>query len=377
MPINLVRQNVPFSIFTLRFKSAELESGFSEWILRMRSIQMRLAMLLVGILYVMLGLLDPLVCDEPLSSTARILHIGVMFPLLMLGIVIGSIERTQRLFIPAAFLMTLAAASGNLYLVSKMGLGCVYIPELFFIILWTFIVAGFRLWTAVALGGGIAVMAAVTALSTAQSSSAQLYSYLFWLFVALTLGFLGGHLLEYFSKANFYNTRQLQHAAQHDTLTELPNRSLLAERTGNAIRQAQRRGEKLALVYIDLDNFKQLNDRWGHGTGDGYLREVARRLKRCVRESDTVARIGGDEFVVLLSNIRDAESALQIAHLLRDELMKPYRFEASVVIESGASIGLAIFPDHGSDEAELSARADTAMYLSKSSGRNRVTLYGT
>ncbi|MCW8856183.1 MAG: diguanylate cyclase [Kangiella sp.] len=157
---------------------------------------------------------------------------------------------------------------------------------------------------------------------------------------------------------------QLQHMASHDWLTGLPNRLLFNDRLDVAIKRAKRVGEKLALLYMDLDGFKVVNDSLGHAKGDLLLSKVAYRIKSCVRESDTVARMGGDEFTVLLTEIHQSDSVNLILEKLKNAVHKPFVLEGET-INIGISIGVAIFPEDGEKSEQLLRIADNAMYNDK------------
>jgi diguanylate cyclase (GGDEF)-like protein/PAS domain S-box-containing protein len=169
--------------------------------------------------------------------------------------------------------------------------------------------------------------------------------------------------------------QRIAHMAQHDALTGLPNRALLADRLRQAIAQARRQGTRMALMFIDLDRFKPVNDSLGHQVGDLLLKAVAKRMQDGVRASDTVARIGGDEFVVLLPTIGDERDALQVAEKVRLALTDPFDLPGGHTVHISSSTGIAIYPDHAADEIQLSKCADDAMYQSKARGRDRVELY--
>ncbi|WP_460140070.1 sensor domain-containing protein [Pseudomonas sp. S2_E01] len=157
---------------------------------------------------------------------------------------------------------------------------------------------------------------------------------------------------------------RLQRMAQYDQLTQLPNRELLRDRLKASLTQARLDGGRMALLYVDLDRFKEVNDTHGHAVGDMLLQAVANRLKGCVRETDTVARIGGDEFVVLLHSIQAAKDAESVAGKIRLVLAQPLRLDGhSLNIQP--SIGAAIFPEHGIEEKQLFRHADEAMYNAK------------
>jgi diguanylate cyclase (GGDEF)-like protein len=175
-------------------------------------------------------------------------------------------------------------------------------------------------------------------------------------------------------QASQHAEQALRHMAQHDTLTGLPNRALFADRLSQALAAAQRDRHRLALLFIDLDGFKPVNDSLGHGAGDELLREIARRLLHCVRGSDSVARIGGDEFVVLLRTVEAPDNACQIAEKICDAVRQPVPLEGTQCRVS-ASVGMAIYPDHGATETELMRHADSAMYAAKNAGRDCSRVY--
>jgi diguanylate cyclase (GGDEF)-like protein/PAS domain S-box-containing protein len=169
------------------------------------------------------------------------------------------------------------------------------------------------------------------------------------------------------------NETWLQYIAHHDPLTDLPNRELFHDRLQTALSRARRNKERLAVLYIDLDGFKQVNDGYGHAVGDLLLQEVAQRIRRCLRESDTVGRIGGDEFVVLLNNITLPEHGAVVAEKIRAILERPFEL-AGQRLHISSSIGVAVCPEHGDDNKQLIRHADEAMYAAKKNGGNRLLM---
>jgi diguanylate cyclase (GGDEF)-like protein/PAS domain S-box-containing protein len=163
---------------------------------------------------------------------------------------------------------------------------------------------------------------------------------------------------------------ELRRLAHHDVLTDLPNRTLFLDRFAHALAQARRNDTGLALLFVDLDRFKEVNDRYGHHVGDEVLREIAQRLARCVRASDTVARLGGDEFAVLLGELRSREAAEAVARKICLACLQPV-VRAGEKIVVGASIGISLYPADGLEEATLIRNADGAMYRAKHLGRGR------
>jgi len=167
---------------------------------------------------------------------------------------------------------------------------------------------------------------------------------------------------------------RLQHMAQYDQLTALPNRGFLYDRLKVALATARRERGRLSVLYLDLDKFKQVNDTLGHDVGDLLLQEVARRLKQCMRESDTVARIGGDEFIVLLPGISLPEHATLVAEKIRNALQRPFNINGHD-LNIRSSIGIALYPEHGDNEQQLLKHADNGMYLAKNNGhRSRIDI---
>jgi diguanylate cyclase (GGDEF)-like protein/PAS domain S-box-containing protein len=167
---------------------------------------------------------------------------------------------------------------------------------------------------------------------------------------------------------------QMLHLAEHDALTDLPNRLLLNDRLARSIALSRRYGRRLAVLFIDCDRFKHINDTLGHAIGDQVLRSIAKRLTTCVRESDTVSRHGGDEFLVLLSEVDQPEDAGLIAEKIVSSIAEPHEVSGHE-LRLTASVGIALYPEDGQDPHSLIMRADTAMYHAKNSGRNRVDFY--
>jgi diguanylate cyclase (GGDEF)-like protein len=167
---------------------------------------------------------------------------------------------------------------------------------------------------------------------------------------------------------------ELQHLVLHDTLTKLPNRLLLEDRVQQAIAECQRASSHCAVLFVDLDRFKTLNDSLGHFAGDTVLRAVAERLRTSVRHEDTVSRLGGDEFVVLLRHVANPEDAADVARKIIDALARPIVLNGHE-LRIGSSVGISVFPDHGEDSGRLIANADAAMYHVKKSGRSNFAFF--
>jgi diguanylate cyclase (GGDEF)-like protein len=166
----------------------------------------------------------------------------------------------------------------------------------------------------------------------------------------------------------------LMHSAFHDPLTNLPNRVLLGDRIGQALCHANRNQSQVAILFCDLDGFKAINDSMGHQAGDLVLKTMGERFKSCIREYDTVARIGGDEFVFVLSKIESAEYTEIVAQKILDVISQSIHIEGSEIMLSG-SIGIAIFPFDGDETERLIRKADAAMYRTKACGKNNYRFF--
>jgi diguanylate cyclase (GGDEF)-like protein len=180
----------------------------------------------------------------------------------------------------------------------------------------------------------------------------------------------GGGLLRTFTDVTerHQHLQHIEHLASHDSLTGLLNRAKFMECLVAEVALARRMQSRFAVLYLDLDGFKPINDTHGHAAGDHVLAWVAQTLRRVARESDFVARLGGDEFAVLQRGIDMHEQAVALAQRLTDALSQPWTL-GTVHVQVGASIGMAMFPEHGSDPESLIAAADQAMYLAKTGSR--------
>ena len=167
---------------------------------------------------------------------------------------------------------------------------------------------------------------------------------------------------------------KIQQMAFHDSLTGLPNRKLFSDRLGIVLAQAKRNKKKVGIVMLDLDNFKDVNDTLGHDVGDTLLKAVAERLSGTLRKSDTVARFGGDEFVLIFPDMEIIEEAIQVVQKIIDRFHKPFLIDTHQLVVT-TSIGIAVYPNDGMDEEILMKNADIAMYQAKQAGRARYQLY--
>jgi diguanylate cyclase (GGDEF)-like protein/PAS domain S-box-containing protein len=199
-----------------------------------------------------------------------------------------------------------------------------------------------------------------------------------WLTISAVRGEHGQvvNFIEIFSDISERKEREerVRHLAHHDFLTDLPNRVLLSDRIARAISMAHRTASQVAILFLDLDRFKNVNDSLGHSIGDKLLQEVAHRLRACIRASDTVSRLGGDEFVLLVPDVTEPASVAVMAQKVLEAVARPYSIEGHELMSS-PSIGIAVFPSDGEDVETLLRNADAAMYHAKESGRNNYQFF--
>lgn len=167
---------------------------------------------------------------------------------------------------------------------------------------------------------------------------------------------------------------EVKYLAYHDALTRLPNRLLFIDRLENALAGARRNGERVAVLFLDLDRFKNVNDSLGHSAGDQMLREIAARFRECVREEDTVARVGGDEFVILLRSVTSRDEVECVARRIMNAVGQPFSIEGKSLGIS-CSIGISLYPENGAEGEAMIRNADAAMYSAKESGCNDVRFF--
>jgi diguanylate cyclase (GGDEF)-like protein len=246
---------------------------------------------------------------------------------------------------------------------------------------------GVRRWTSARelYGFPLAVLVGLSVDEQMASAQRQSRAYLGWaalgsVLVVLLTGLLGrmswqlaqGRLRE--SETKLEHAERVEYLAYHDGLTGLPNRSMFSKQLGHSISEAHRYERRLAVAFLDLDRFKQINDTLGHEAGDQLLQQVAGRLKGCVRDSDTVARLGGDEFVVLLPELADEKYASIVAQKILAAAARPFTLMGQE-FRVTASIGISTYPQDGLDEQTLTKNADIAMYQAKAEGKNNFQFY--
>jgi len=211
--------------------------------------------------------------------------------------------------------------------------------------------------------GAVQISVAYSKIEAGVRGRTNNYSLLIFMGLAVLYGLMF-RIVAGASKTLRHQAEVNEHQALHDALTDLPNRTLFHDRVHQALAAARREHVPAAVMIMDLDRFKEVNDTLGHASGDELLKQVGLRLRDSLRDSDTVSRLGGDEFGVLLPKVLDAEAAAAVARKLRTTLEEPFTLHG-LALQMEASIGIALFPDHGADVQSLLQRADVAMYVAK------------
>ena len=257
-----------------------------------------------------------------------------------------------------------------------------YLPGLICITFWMFAISGISFIYTIICGLLFYSLAYIVFFMDGNATSVDKITSLYYMLISYFMGAVISYHKDIQSRKIFLAHQELEqekqhhhHKSIHDLLTQLPNRELLEDRITQAISMATRTHANCAGIFIDLDNFKSINDRYGHAVGDLYLKEVANRLRDITREADTIARLSGDEFFLLMLDVKDEASVLGLADKLQDNLNDQFLLEDQFKLTGlGASIGICMFPYKNCTPQDVINRADQAMYKVKNLGKNSITL---
>lgn len=362
---------------TLRFRSAIEEGRYrvaNERGLRIHSI---VAIFLGLALYLAYGVAEPVFSVPGWPELWRIRLTAVPVPVLAIVLLFvgGRLQRWRSPITAVAGLSAIIAISLMAHRLPQ-SYAMYYVSGIILGVVWLYLCAGVGFLTA--LVSNVFVLIWVNALwgLDARLFPYALFNYNFFLMASSILSGYGAYQLERRRRLLFRHAQQIthqrnrhRHAASVDPLTGLLNRRTLEKRLGQLLQASVRNGKLGAVIFLDLDHFKPVNDAWGHALGDSVLRMIAARLKHSVRNTDVVGRFGGDEFLVILPTITDREAAVAAAEKMVAAIGKPLAVERNghptIVIELGASIGICLFPDQGDSVQALLLKADNAMYEAK------------
>lgn len=380
MPISsdLLRKAV-LNKYTLHFTSERLEAFYRHYTLPMLRRQARIALLVGAIMYSMYGFLDTLFV--PAEAVIKVWYIRTM--VIMLAFAVFGLTFYRRFSRSNQLLLSLAGLFAGLGLLAKMWLlpdsaiGYYY-AGLILIAFWCYTLAGMQFVYAVLVNAILLVGFNLMFSWLKPLPILSLASYDFFIvsanFIGAFTNYMVGkqHRLLFLREKELDVERRLQHErALHDRLTGLPNRELLLDRIDQALHYSIRNNQLCAGFFLDLDKFKPINDTYGHAVGDQVLQEIATRLKKVVREADTLSRLGGDEFFMLARDIHTEEAAYTLASKLEQQLEAPISLASMPLNETVAvSIGVCIFPYKGATAIDVIRRADQAMYEIKRTRQN-------
>jgi len=357
--------------YTLNFTSERLEAFYRHYTLPTLRRQARIALLVGAIMYGMYGFLDTLFV--PPDAVIKVWYIRTM--VIMLAFAVFGLTFYRRFSRSNQLLLSLTGLFGGLGLLAKMWL----LPEdaigyyyagLILIAFWCYSLAGIQFVHALLVNTVLLIGFNVMFSWLKPIPLLSLASYDFFIISANFIGaftnYMTGkqHRLLFLREKELDVERRLQHErALHDRLTGLPNRELLLDRIEQALHYSVRNNQLCAGFFLDLDKFKPINDTYGHAVGDQVLQEIARRLKKVVREADTLSRLGGDEFFMLARDIHTEEAAYALANKLEQQLEAPIKLANLPQSEAvSVSIGICIFPYQGATAIDVIRRADHAMY---------------
>ncbi|HYD33622.1 MAG TPA: GGDEF domain-containing protein [Methylophilaceae bacterium] len=375
MPISSdLLQNATLNKYTLKFESERLETFYRQYTLPSLRRQARIALLVGAIMYGLYGFLDALFV--PPGAVLKIWYIRTM--VIMLAFAVFGLTFYRRFSRSNQMLLAIAGLFGGLGLLAKMWL----LPEpaigyyyagLILTAIWCYSFAGLQFINAVIVNGILFVGFNLMFMWLKPLPMLSLVSYDFFIvsanFIGAFTNYMTGkqhRLLFLREKELDFERRHEQERALHDRLTGLPNRELLLDRIDQALSYASRNDQLCAGFFLDLDKFKPINDTYGHSIGDQVLQEISLRLKRVVRETDTLARLGGDEFFVLARDIHTREAAEALAIKLQQQLEAPLRLKTMTLPDNvSVSVGICLFPYTGATATDIIRRADQAMYRVK------------
>jgi diguanylate cyclase (GGDEF)-like protein len=369
------------SLYFAKFKQAALENQFNQFNVPFLKQQVRVGVIIGVLAWLLIALMEPL---NTLSSAYLSIFFTTLFATSSLALVYRAtysnlFERYHQPIILLGVLATIVSVSVKIKFYPDFEISH-YMPGLMFITIWMFSISGLSLKYAVMIGLLFYAFVYVSFLMYADISRVDLITAIYYMVISYFMGAVIAVHREIQSRKIFLMHKELkqqkhhhQHKSLHDSLTQLPNRDLLEDRLEQAINTSARNKMLCAGLFIDLDKFKSINDKYGHLVGDLYLKEIAKRLQNITRDADTLARVGGDEFFLLLLDIKNEETALELSRKIQDNLNEHFILADKIKLRGlGASIGICMFPYPNCTPGAIINRADKAMYQMKRLGKKQL-----
>ena len=367
----------------LKFKNAIIEKEFNEFNLPFLKREVRAGVVMVILSWLLYANMEPM--NAPISAFLSI-EITALVGSGFLGFVywatfLQKFKKHHQIIVMAGVLATMLIVCIKIKFYPDFPI-LHYLPVLICITFWMFTNSGVSFIYTIAFGLVFYAFAYIAFLMGGNVSRIDVITSLYYMLISYFMGAVISYHKDIQSRKIFLAHKELErekkhhhHKSMHDVLTQLPNRELLEDRIVQAINMATRANTHCAGLFIDLDNFKSINDQYGHLIGDLYLMEIASRLQDITREADTLARIGGDEFFLLMLDVKDEESVLGLARKIKENLIDQFLLEDQFKLTGlGASVGICMFPYKNCTSLDIISRADKAMYKVKHLGKNSITV---
>ena len=345
----------------------ELKRNFYEWYESSKLIQIRAVTILTAILYIFYALIDYAIAPGCVLSITIPLHLYIMPIFLFIIAALTFSKKYHKIMIFLLIVAPISAAMINQFIALNIKDVAIYLPEIYLIIIWTFAISGLRL-THAAISASIIFILVIAINYYLFPMRKELFlMHFLWMISSFSFGLLSAFILENSSKTIFLKNKKLEYLAITDKLTCIHNRFKIENVLSREIDLAQRYGRTFSIILSDIDNFKSVNDIYGHITGDAILREFSKLLQNGIRKVDIVGRWGGEEFLIILpeTTLREAK---KVAEYLREKVEK---FEFMTIKNKTGSFGVTQYEQNDTIESIVN-RADIALYRAKDDGRNRV-----
>ncbi len=367
----------------LKFKNTLLEKEFDEFNLPFLKKEVRAGIVMVILSWLLYANMEPM--NTPVTaflSIAITALVGTSFlAIVYWATFLQKFKKYHQIIVMAGVLATMLTVFIKIKFYPDFPISH-YLPVLICITFWMFAISGVSFIYTIVCGLIFYTFAYIAFLMDGNATSIDKITSLYYLLISYFMGAVISYHKDIQSRKIFLAHQELErekqhhhHKSIHDLLTQLPSRELLEDRMVQAISMATRTNTLCAGLFIDLDNFKSINDQYGHLVGDLYLKEVANRLRDITREADTIARISGDEFFLLMLDVKDEESVLGLAQKIQENLIDQFLLNDQFKLTGlGASIGICMFPYKNCTTLDIINRADKAMYKVKHLGKNNMTV---
>lgn len=362
-----LKQIFPFDVVH-RLNDDETVREFEKWDQPARYTHIKITAFLTAILYLIFNVLEKPWISDDLASVILKLHVFINVPIILLMSYMAFKKVKLSILMPSLAATPVITSLVHVYISSQLEDNTLFMAEGYFVIFWIFVVSGMTLKYAL-ISSSIISLVLITAGAYILTDPDVYLMYLFWILCSFTFGFLSAWILDRSRKSVFITQKKLQKLAITDTLTGVYNRSVLHHVLTQQLSNPSNSDHSFGLIIIDVDHFKSINDTLGHEVGDQVIKKIAKKLSQLISEKDTLVRWGGEEFVVIATQV-DSKSLAQQCNEIRIEIENDRFLENKTVT---VSIGATLYRDKDTHDSLL-IRADNAMYQAKEEGRNRFVI---